>query len=99
MVEQYSKLEIDRELALLNQLTSVHWILKSGKLVKTFTFSNFIEAFGFMTKVALYAEKLGHHPEWFNVYKTVNVNLITHEVGGLSKKDFELAKIMEILSH
>jgi pterin-4a-carbinolamine dehydratase len=54
--------------------------------------NNFIEAFSFMTKVALIAESLNHHPEWFNTYKQVAINLITHEVGGISKRDFELAR-------
>jgi 4a-hydroxytetrahydrobiopterin dehydratase len=58
---------------------------------KTFTFKNFNEAFGFMTRVAMQAEKLDHHPEWFNVYKTVEVTLTTHDVDGLSDLDIKLA--------
>ena len=53
---------------------------------KTYKFSNFIEAFGFMSKVALCAEKMDHHPEWFNVYNTVKVRLTTHDTGGLTEK-------------
>ncbi|MCX7303041.1 MAG: 4a-hydroxytetrahydrobiopterin dehydratase [Hyphomicrobiales bacterium] len=61
---------------------------------RTFTFRNFSEAFAFMTRCALAAEKLDHHPEWSNVYKTVVVNLNTHDAGGLTALDFELAKRM-----
>jgi 4a-hydroxytetrahydrobiopterin dehydratase len=61
---------------------------------RTFTFKNFSEAFGFMTRSALAAEKLDHHPEWSNVYKTVVVKLNTHDAGGLTALDFELAKRM-----
>ena len=62
---------------------------------KTFVFTNFVEAFGWMTRVALQAEKLNHHPEWSNVYKTVNVTLATHDVGGLSELDIKLAHLMD----
>jgi len=89
--------EIFEQLELLNGPLESGWILESGKLSKTFVFSNFIEAFGFMSKVALYAEKVNHHPEWFNVYKTVKVQLTTHKVGGISEKDFDLAMKMEAL--
>ena len=61
---------------------------------RTFTFKNFSEAFAFMTRSALAAEKLDHHPEWSNVYKTVVVKLNTHDAGGLTALDFELAKRM-----
>ena len=57
---------------------------------KTYVFDNFVEAFGFMTRAALWAEKLNHHPEWFNVYKTVEVTLTTHDIGGLSALDAKL---------
>jgi 4a-hydroxytetrahydrobiopterin dehydratase len=56
------------------------------------TFANFVEAFGFMTRVALHAEKLNHHPEWFNVYKTVEVTLSTHDAGGLTELDVKLPR-------
>jgi len=62
---------------------------------KTFKFRNFVEAFGFMTEAALAAEKLNHHPEWFNVYSRVEVKLTTHDVGGLTDHDVKLAKAME----
>jgi 4a-hydroxytetrahydrobiopterin dehydratase len=61
---------------------------------RTFTFRNFSEAFAFMTRSALAAEKLDHHPDWSNVYKTVEVKLNTHDAGGLTALDFELAKKM-----
>ncbi len=67
-------------------------------IVKTFVFGDFVEAFGFMTKVALVAERLDHHPEWSNVYKTVNVLLTTHDAGGLTMKDIELARAMDLAS-
>ena len=62
---------------------------------KTFVFADFVEAFGFMTKAALVAERMDHHPEWSNVYKTVNVLLTTHDAGGLTMKDVELARAMD----
>ena len=62
---------------------------------KTFVFKNFNEAFGWMSRVALQAEKLDHHPEWSNVYKTVNVTLATHDVDGLSELDIKLARFMD----
>ena len=64
-------------------------------IAKTFTFRNFSEAFGFMTRAALVAEKLDHHPEWFNVYKTVDVTLSTHDAGGLTERDIKLAEAMD----
>jgi 4a-hydroxytetrahydrobiopterin dehydratase len=68
----------------------------SGNAIsRTFTFRNFSEAFGFMSRVALAAEKLDHHPEWKNVYKTVDVSLSTHDAGGLTDLDFKLAKKMD----
>ena len=68
---------------------------KRDAIVKTFVFANFVEAFGFMTKSALVAERMDHHPEWSNVYKTVNVLLTTHDAGGLTSKDVELARAMD----
>ena len=71
------------------------WKLVDEKLQKTFTFSNFAQAFAFMTAVAEYAETNNHHPEWFNVYKTVKVDLTTHEVSGISERDFHMANEMD----
>jgi 4a-hydroxytetrahydrobiopterin dehydratase len=59
---------------------------------KEFTFKNFSEAWGFLSRVALLAEKLNHHPEWSNVYKKVNIILTTHDAGGISSRDIEMAK-------
>ncbi len=64
-------------------------------IARTFTFRNFSEAFAFMTRVALAAEKMDHHPDWSNVYKTVEVRLNTHDAGGLTALDFDLAKKMD----
>ena len=94
-VAALSNEEILIRLSDLNQGLDECWILESDKLSKAFIFRNFIEAFGFMSKVAIYAEKVNHHPEWFNVYKTVKVQLTTHEAGGISDKDFDLAMQME----
>lgn len=70
---------------------------ESGRdaILKKFTFKDFNEAFGFMTRVAIKADKMDHHPEWFNVYNKVQITLSTHDVGGLSHKDVTLAKFIE----
>ncbi len=74
-------------------------INKNGKeaLKKDFFFKDFIEAFGFMKAVAIKAEEINHHPEWFNVYNKVFVELTTHDKGGVSEKDYEMAKFMDEL--
>jgi 4a-hydroxytetrahydrobiopterin dehydratase len=64
-------------------------------IAKKFVFADFNAAFGFMSRVALMAEKMDHHPEWFNVYKTVDVTLATHDAGGVTEKDIALAKFMD----
>lgn len=74
------------------------WGLEGDVLVRTFTFANFARAFGFMAAAAMVAEKLDHHPEWSNVYNRVTVRLSTHDVGGLSDLDFELAAEMSDLA-
>lgn len=79
-------------------LTDAGWDISDAKAKKTFVFKNFIEAFGWMTSAAIVAEKLNHHPEWFNVYKTVQVTLTTHDTGGLSDLDLKLAKQMDALA-
>ncbi|TGQ43775.1 4a-hydroxytetrahydrobiopterin dehydratase [Mesorhizobium sp. M00.F.Ca.ET.216.01.1.1] len=65
-----------------------------GSITRSFVFEDFSEAFAFMTRVALAAEKLDHHPDWSNVYKTVDVTLNTHDAGGLTALDLELAQVM-----
>ncbi len=64
-------------------------------IAKTFTFKNFNQAFGFMSRAALLAEKMNHHPEWFNVYKTVEVTLATHDADGVTELDIRMAKAMD----
>lgn len=84
----------DSEVA--QQLKSVpDWQLRDGKLYRRLQFKNFIEAFGFMSRVALLAEKADHHPEWFNVYHTVEIYLTTHDAGGISERDFSLATAID----
>ncbi len=74
------------------------WSLDDGKLHRDFKFRNFVEAFGFMTSVAIEAEKMNHHPEWFNVYSKVCVHLTTHDAGGITELDFKLAEKMNALA-
>ena len=76
------------------------WTLAEGRdaIQKRFTFKNFVEAFGWMTRVALVAERMDHHPEWTNVYRTVDVTLSTHDAGGLTRRDIELAQRMDRLA-
>jgi 4a-hydroxytetrahydrobiopterin dehydratase len=71
------------------------WTLEDGKLHREFRFRDFNEAFGFMTRVALEAERRNHHPEWSNVWNRVVVDLTTHDAGGLTTNDVELARVME----
>jgi 4a-hydroxytetrahydrobiopterin dehydratase len=73
------------------------WMIIKGKLFKEFKFNNFAEAFGFMASVAVIAEGMNHHPDWFNVYNIVRINLITHDLGGLSTYDIEFARKIEEL--
>jgi len=74
------------------------WTLVGGKLHRELRFADFVEAFAFMAGVALVAEKLDHHPEWFNVYNKVVVDLNTHDAGGISALDFELATAIDKLA-
>jgi 4a-hydroxytetrahydrobiopterin dehydratase len=85
--------EIDEALASLDG-----WGVRDGKLHREFVFANFVEAFGFMAKAALVAERANHHPEWFNVYRTVRVDLTTHESGGITERDTALARAMNELA-
>ena len=85
---------------LLEPLLAAGWQVTEGRdaIRKTYSFPNFVEAFGFMARAALHAEKLNHHPEWFNVYRTVEVTLSTHDAGGLTELDVKLAGRMDRLS-
>lgn len=74
------------------------WTVENEKLHKEFQFDSFVEAFGFMARVALIAESMNHHPEWFNVYNRVTVDLATHDAGGISALDFEVAEKIDALS-
>jgi 4a-hydroxytetrahydrobiopterin dehydratase len=91
MKERLSQDLIQTSLKALNTVSSNAWEIKEGKLYTELKFSNFVAAFGFMTQVAIIAEKLNHHPEWSNVYNRVKIYLTTHDVNGISKLDFELA--------
>ena len=84
----------------LTPLTEAGWQAVDGRdaIHKTFQFADFVAAFGFMTRAAIWAEKLNHHPEWSNVYKTVEVTLSTHDVGGLTELDVKLARKMDKLA-
>jgi len=74
------------------------WALVAGKLERTLRFADFPSAFGFMASVALAAEAMNHHPEWFNVYDRVRIQLTTHDAGGISEKDFRLARRIDELA-
>jgi len=79
--------------AIADALESLNgWTVENGKLHKEYVFADFVEAFAFMTGAALCAERKNHHPEWFNVYKTVRVDLATHDAGGITSWDVELAR-------
>ena len=94
-VEDYRKLsesEIQTEVVKLSGLKVVN-----GKLNRSLDFDNFVNAFGFMTKVALEAEKMNHHPEWMNVYNRIEINLITHDLDGISTFDVKLAGLINNL--
>ena len=73
------------------------WNIKDNKLHKEFQFDSFNQAFGFMTRAAMEIEKMNHHPEWFNVYNRITVDLTTHDAGGITNNDVRLAKILNSL--
>ena len=89
------KLSLEEREALLSELTD--WTLANDRdaITRSFKFRSFNQAFGFMTRVALQAEKLDHHPEWVNVYNRVDVTLTTHDCDGLSERDSKLARFMD----
>ena len=70
---------------------------RGGTITRTFEFADFVSAFGFMTQIALEAEKRNHHPEWSNVYNRVVITLTTHDAGGLSTRDIELARVADVI--
>ncbi|NDJ17481.1 4a-hydroxytetrahydrobiopterin dehydratase [Myxacorys almedinensis] len=74
------------------QLTHLDgWATQNDKLHKDFTFASFVEAFGFMSSLALVSESMGHHPEWFNVYNRITIDLTTHDAGGITQQDIDWA--------
>jgi len=85
-METYTEKQAEKELSKIKG-----WSFQNNGIEKEFQFKDFVEAFGFMTKVALLAEKANHHPEWSNVYNKVHVRLTTHDAGGVTDKDFKLA--------
>ena len=92
------KLTADARATALAKLAGWSEVKDRDAITRTFVFRDFNEAFGFMTRAALVAEKLDHHPEWFNVYKTVTVTLSTHDAGGLTESDVKLAEAMNRLA-
>lgn len=74
------------------------WSVVNEKLHKEFQFESFNQAFGFMTRAAMEIEKMNHHPEWFNVYNRISIELTTHDAGGITKNDVNLAKILNSLA-
>ncbi|MFQ5764200.1 MAG: 4a-hydroxytetrahydrobiopterin dehydratase [Rhodospirillales bacterium] len=92
MADKMSSDEVEKALAGLKG-----WAKAEGRdaIRKTFKFADFKEAFAFMTRAALRAEQMDHHPEWFNVYSTVEVTLATHDAGGVTALDVELARFMD----
>lgn len=93
-----AKLTAEARNAALKELD--RWRATEGRdaITRTFTFKDFNEAFGFMARVALVAEKRDHHPDWHNVYKTVEVELSTHDAGGVTQKDIDLARAMDAIA-
>jgi 4a-hydroxytetrahydrobiopterin dehydratase len=87
MSTQLSEAELKKALGELSG-----WSIEAGKLHRQYQFKSFVEAFGFMTSLALVAESMGHHPEWFNVYNRVTIDLTTHDAGGITAKDVEFAR-------
>ena len=93
-----TKLIADARKAALARLAGWSEVAGRDAISRKFVFKDFNQAFGFMTRVALVAEKMDHHPEWFNVYKTVDVTLATHDAGGVTELDVKLAEAMDKLA-
>ncbi len=86
--------DVNAALSELNAGGQPAWTVSGAKLTRKFQFPDFVTAFGFMSQAALVAERMNHHPEWFNVYGNVIVELTTHDASGLTRLDFELARAM-----
>lgn len=91
-MEKLSQEQIENELKNIDG-----WSISNKKLHKDFEFEDFNQAFGFMARAALHIEKLNHHPEWFNVYNKLTIELTTHDAGGITQNDINLAKILNSL--
>jgi 4a-hydroxytetrahydrobiopterin dehydratase len=87
------KLNQEELMASLEQISG--WEVRSEKLHREFKFADFAHAFGFMTTAAIFIEKMNHHPEWFNVYNRISVDLTTHDAGGITEKDVKLARLLD----
>jgi 4a-hydroxytetrahydrobiopterin dehydratase len=96
--DMVERLSADARKAALKALSDWSEVAGRDAIARTFTFRDFNEAFGFMTRVALAAEKADHHPEWRNVYKTVEVVLATHDAGGVTERDIRLAEAMDAVA-
>ena len=84
--------------AIQKELESIPgWTLKNNKLYREFQFDDFNQVFGFMTRAAMHIEKMNHHPEWFNVYNKLVIELTTHDAGGITNNDINLARILNSL--
>src|SRR5579872_2968528 len=88
-----SQAEIQKNLTAL-----AGWTVAHDKLQREYTFPDFVYAFGFMATAAIAIEKMGHHPEWSNIYNSVAIDLTTHDAGGVTGKDFELASLLEAIA-
>ena len=93
MPEAAERLDADRATALVEALSGWQYdAARGGMITRTFTFADFVQAFAFMTQIALVAQQRDHHPEWSNVYNRVAITLTTHDAGGLSQRDIDLAR-------
>jgi 4a-hydroxytetrahydrobiopterin dehydratase len=95
MTQKVQKLDAPARTAALAHLAQWRDVAGRDAITRTFTFATFNAAFGFMSRCALMAEKMDHHPEWFNVYNRVDVTLATHDCGGVSERDVKLAEFMD----
>lgn len=91
------KLNDEERAVALSDLHDWTTVAEPDGIARAFSFASFVDAFGFMTRVAILAEKADHHPEWSNVYNRVNITLTTHDAGGLSQRDIDLARAIDAL--